>query len=88
MMSLESARTTVDFATADKSTSVEVWFDADHARLSARMIEKLKEAKARGLKAYDGWLDSEKDMIQTFFCTDWFEVENEEIYFDALECVW
>jgi len=85
---LDSARTKVDFATANKEVAAEAWFDEKSDRLSARMIEKLRDAKERGLKAYYGWLDSETSMIQTFFCTDSFELENEKIYFNGLECVW
>lgn len=85
---LESARTQVDFATANKAVSAESWFGPTTDRLSSRMIEKIREAKKKGLKAYYGSLDSETSMIQTFFCTDSFEVENEKIYFNGLECVW
>jgi hypothetical protein len=85
---LESARTEVDFASANKDVPAEAWFDAKTDRLSDHMINKIREAKDKGLKAYFGWLDSETSMIQTFFCTDSFEVENEKIYFNGLECVW
>ena len=78
----------VDFKTADPSVAAEAWFEKGANRLSAHMIRKITEAKKRGLKAYFGSLDSESSMIQTFFCTDSFEAENEKIYFDGLECVW
>ena len=84
---VDSARTRVDFKQVDKSLPVETWFD-DRSELSPHMIKKLKEAKRRGLKAYFGHLDSETNNIQTFFCTDSFELENEKIYFNGLECVW
>lgn len=85
---IDSARTQVDFKTANKDVPAEAWFDDRPDRLSSHMIKKIKEAKKRGLKAYFGALDSETSMIQTFFCTDSFEVENEKIYFNGLECVW
>jgi hypothetical protein len=85
---LERASIKVDFKSANKDVPVEAWFDRRSDRLSSLMIEKLREAKKRGLKAYFGALDSETSMIQTFFCTDSFEVENEKIYFNGLECVW
>ena len=78
----------VDFKTADKKIAAEAWFENGANRMSAHMLEKIREAKKRGMKAYFGALDSESSMIQTFFCTDSFEVENEKIYFDGLECVW
>jgi hypothetical protein len=52
------------------------------------MIARIEQARGRGLKAYYGWLDSETSPIQTFFCTDSFELENEKIYFNGLENVW
>lgn len=78
----------VDFKVAGRRGAVEEFFDEGRARLSPRMVEKLKDAQRRGLKAYYGWLSSDSNTIQTFFCTDSFEVENEEIYFNGLECVW
>ena len=80
--------TKVDFRTADKSASVETLLRIERKGLSKRMEEKINEAKRDGLKAYYGELDSETDNIQTFFCTDSFEAENEKIYFNGLECVW
>lgn len=85
---IESAHIKVDFKTADKHVPAESWFENRSDRLSPHMLKKIKKAKKRGLKAYFGWLDSETSMIQTFFCTDSFEVENEKIYFNGLECVW
>jgi len=80
------ARTNVDFSTVSKKSPIELWFTDE--RLSPHMRKKLKEAQKRGLKAYFGHLDSETNNIQSFFCTDSFEVENEKMYFNGLECVW
>ena len=77
----------VDFSTVDTSLPVQNWFD-DHDRLSDVMIAKLEEARARGLKAYYGYLSSEENSVQSWFCTDSFEVENDKIYFNALSCAW
>lgn len=57
-------------------------------RLSERMIEKLQSNRKKGRRAYFGHLDSETSTIQTFFCTDSFEEENDRLYFNALECAW
>ncbi|MFL6439837.1 MAG: hypothetical protein ACJ71Q_19850 [Terriglobales bacterium] len=83
---IENARTEVNFKTANEGMPLEMWFSKE--RLSERMIEKLREAKERGLMAYYGSLDSETNPIQTFFCTDSFEVENDKIYFNGLESAW
>ena len=76
----------LDLAHVNKQVSPEVWFDTD--RLSTTMIERLQKAAEQGLKAYFGSLDSETDMVQTFFCTNAFELENERIYFNYLEWAW
>ena len=52
------------------------------------MITRLQQAAGKGLKAYFGRLSSEYTPVQTFFCTEAFEVENERIYFNSLECAW
>jgi hypothetical protein len=52
------------------------------------MIARLRDASGKGLKAYFGSLSSEDTPVQSFFCTDAFEVENERIYFNYLECAW
>jgi hypothetical protein len=85
---VDNARSEVDFKTVRGDAPLETLFDTQSSHFSARMLEKLKDAQKRGLKAYYGWLDSETSPIQTFFCTDSFEVENEKIYFNGLECTW
>lgn len=82
---LESSKY-VDLARVDQRVSPDEWFDTD--RLSPVMIERLQQAAGQGLKAYFGKLSSEETLIQSFFCTDSFELENEQIYFNYLECVW
>ena len=52
------------------------------------MIEKLQSNRKKGRRAYFGHLDSESSTVQTFFCTDSFEEENDKLYFNALECAW
>lgn len=78
----------VDYSTADDEVPAEEWFQDGGADLTQHMIARLRVAKSQGLKAYFGSLDSETNNVQTFFCTDSFEVENEKIYFNGLECVW
>lgn len=76
----------VDLRHVDTRVSPEAWFN--DAQLSPTMIARLQQASGQGLKAYFGALDSETTMVQTFFCTDAFELENERIYFNYLECAW
>lgn len=84
---IKSVRTRVDFRTAPKNVPIEQWF-TDERDLSDRMKEKLRHARREGLVAYFGYLDSETNPVQTFFCTDSFEVEDEKIYFNGLDCTW
>lgn len=76
----------VDLSRVDTRVSPEAWFDTD--RLSPVMMERLRQAAGQGLKAYFGRLSSGENLVQSFFCTDAFEVENERIYFNCLECAW
>jgi hypothetical protein len=77
----------VDFSEIDASLPVQTWFDRSDG-LSAAMVAKLEGARARGLTAYYGYLNSDNNAIQSWFCTDSFEVENDKIYFNALSCAW
>lgn len=81
--------TSVDFRHADPIRPASYWFKGKYERgLSEHMLQRLERAKQEGLKAYFGLLSSESSLIQSFFCTDSFEVENERIYFNGLECAW
>ena len=76
----------VDLATVDARVSPKEWFEDDG--LSPAMIARLQQAAGQGLKAYFGSLSSDNTPVQSFFCTDAFELENERLYFNYLECVW
>lgn len=76
----------VDFSRVSARVSPESWFETD--RLSPAMVVRLRQAAEQGLKAYYGSLSSDNTPVQTFFCTEAFEVENERIYFNYLECAW
>ena len=82
---VESSRY-VDLSQVDTRVSPETWFDTN--RMSPTMITRLREAAEQGLRAYFGRLSSDDTLVQSFFCTDAFEIENERIYFNYLECVW
>jgi hypothetical protein len=57
-------------------------------RLSDRMKAKLESMRQKGRTAYFGYLNSETSNVQTFFCMDCFEEENDNIYLNALENSW
>ncbi len=85
---LDSAEPIVDLRYVDESIPVTQWLDGFRGEISPRMAEKLQDAKKRGLKVYYGCLDSESSQVETFFCCDSFEAENEKFYLNALECAW
>lgn len=85
---IDGAESPVDLRDIDESIPVTQWLDGFRGDISPRMVEKLKDAKKRGLRVYYGQLDSESTQTETFFCCDSFEAENEKFYLNALECVW
>jgi hypothetical protein len=86
---VSNVETNVNFRDVDPNTPIEYWFRGKRGGgLPQHMRDKLTHARDRGLRAYFGMLSSESNMIESFFCTDSFEVENDEIYFNGLECVW
>lgn len=53
------------------------------------IAKKLTDAKNSGKVFYEGKLSSDNgDLIESYFCVDSFEAENEHIYINYLECVW
>lgn len=83
---IENTRREVDFSQADPKVALKDWFTDLRHDLTPRMLEKLEDARRRGLKVYHGQLATASNNVECFFCTDSFEVENERIYFNALEC--
>jgi hypothetical protein len=55
---------------------------------SEQVAKKMIEAKNNGNNVYVGTLSSEEEIVESFFCCDSFEIENNKIYFNGLECVW
>jgi hypothetical protein len=53
------------------------------------VAQKLINARNTGKNFYEGELGTEDgDELESMFCVDSFEVENEHIYLNYLECVW
>ena len=84
--SVLEASEVVDLGSVDRSQAPASWFD--DSRLSPTMVERLKQAAGQGAKAYFGRLSSDETLVQSFFCTDAFEIEDDRIYFNYLECAW
>jgi hypothetical protein len=85
---IDNIRAEVDFKTEERNVPSEKLFGEWTDNLSDHMLRKIQEARGSGQKVYFGRLDSETSPIQTFFCTDSFEVQNDKIYFNGLENVW
>ena len=64
------------------------WQELIQEEFSQEVVERIVDAKNKGKKIYIGKLDSDGDLIESYFCTDSFEVENKDIYFNALKCIW
>ncbi len=55
---------------------------------SERAAEKALKASREGKRILLGRLSSDNNEVETFFCCDCFELENDRVYFNALNCVW
>lgn len=55
---------------------------------SKEVRDKVLESEKKGKNIFVGKLSSSETDIQTFFCCDSFEIENDIIYLNALECAW
>jgi len=55
---------------------------------SERVLRKVKQADKQGKRVYVGSLASDNTMIESLFCCDSFEWENDKLYVNALECAW
>jgi hypothetical protein len=57
-------------------------------KFSEKVAQRFVEAREKGRNVFVGELSSEENEIESFFCCDSFELENEKIYLNALECTW
>lgn len=65
--------------------SVEIEIERSHPNVK----EKLEDAKNSGKTIYMGELGTEDgDALESYFCVDSFEIQNDHIYFNYLDCLW
>jgi hypothetical protein len=57
-------------------------------RFSQKVWEKAVQAQQQGREIWVGDLSSEETGVQTLFCCDSYEWENDKMYINALNCVW
>ena len=55
---------------------------------SEQVAQKIIKASREGKNVYIGGFSSDEDIVEGFFCCDSFELENEKIYFNGLNCAW
>jgi hypothetical protein len=64
------------------------WLELLQNEFADELVSRIVKAQEAGHKVFIGKLSSDNNLIESFFCTDSFEVENEKIYFNALDCTW
>jgi hypothetical protein len=52
------------------------------------IAKKIIDASTSGKSIFEGELSSDGDTVESFFCMESFETENEHIYFNYLNCIW
>jgi hypothetical protein len=85
---MDAVRTELDMSKIAKDADIKLYFSEQRRDLSAHMLARLNAERGKNVKAYLGRLDSETSPVQTFFCTDSFEEENDQVYINGLECAW
>ena len=85
---LKSIDTKVELSKVSDDKDIRSAFGGSADYLSEHMMDRLIDARPKGLTAYFGRLDSETSPVQTFFCTDSFEEQDDRIYINGLECTW
>lgn len=64
------------------------WLKLLENEFAPEIVDRIAKAQAVGRNVFIGKLRSDDNPIESFFCCDSFEVENDKIYFNALECTW
>lgn len=76
------------FSRYKKETAHEDWFELVEGKFSPEIVARIAEARNTDKQIYIGNLSSDENPIESFFCTDSFEAENEKIYLNALDNIW
>lgn len=74
------------FQQSDQTTHS--WIEELKKQFADEVVHRILEAEKAGERVFIGKLSNDGDQIETFFCTDSFEVENDQIYLNALNCAW
>jgi len=52
------------------------------------VADRVKKAVSDGKIIHIGVMSSDNDLVEAFFCTDSFELDNGSIYINATNCTW
>lgn len=85
---VEATRTEIDMSTVPVDGDIRLYLSDSRRDLTSHMIDRLNAERGKNVTAYIGSLDSETSPVQTFFCTDCFEEENDKVYINGLDCAW
>jgi hypothetical protein len=55
---------------------------------SKTIADRAKEAIASGMDVWIGILSSDGDDVESFFCCESFEIDNPDLYVNAIRCGW
>lgn len=64
------------------------WLELLRSKFAEEVVERIVGAQQAGCEVFMGMLCSDENLIESFFCVESFEVENDKVYFNALECAW
>ena len=55
---------------------------------NTELMQLIHESLSEGKLVYSGRLSSDSDILESYFCTDSFEMKNEKLYINGINCVW
>jgi hypothetical protein len=76
------------FASTDKWNEGETFEKFIVDLFSQKTLDKILEAELSGKTVYMGRLHSDNDAVESFFCTDAFIIDSEDLYIDATNDGW
>jgi len=85
---MDGVQNSLDMSRIASDADIRSYIPGGRRELSSHMIDRLNAVRGKNVIAYLGRLDSETSPVQTFFCTDSFEEENDQVYINGLECAW
>lgn len=85
---MEPAREYYQHHFAGQYSTFEEFIENRLYNIGKDVLPKILEAEKLGKNVYIGMLSSESDDIESFFCTDEFIIESENLYIDAREYAW